>query len=328
MPFRYFELGVEAEVAVTASWTGYGFDTGRASELAPVIGYRGSLVLRLASDPRIKPHVLVGAGGASVVTGSPYLHDTSDPQICYGIGATVELGHDLQLRVDGRQGWIPTETGEGATYELLVGVGTTYGRPPPPVEEPVEALPPALIAKTLPTGPADDGDLDDPTDVPTPPTTPPTTPPPPDPNADSDHDGLPDNKDRCPHDAETVNGYEDDDGCPDSVPASITSALEAARAVRFEPKHVRLTDAGASALDPALGVLRTHPRLHLDIVAHAGADDASGDLAKKRADAVKWHFVEQGVPADQLVIVVGAPQSEANVSPIELALHVASAPHE
>jgi outer membrane protein OmpA-like peptidoglycan-associated protein len=321
MPMRHFELGVEAEVALTASWTGYGFATGRASDFAPVIGYRGSLVLRFSDNAQIKPHVLAGVGGATVITGSPYLHDTSDPQLYYGIGATIDLGHDLQLRVDARQGWLPTETGEGATYELLVGIGTTYGRPPPPpVEAPLEPLPSTLADKPLPTG--DDRDLDPPT-PPTPPPTPPT-----DPNADSDHDGVPDSKDACPHDAETVNGYEDDDGCPDSVPAAITTALDAARAARFEPKHVRLTDAAATAFDPALEVLRTHPRLHVDIIAHADADDAGSELATKRADAVKWHFIEQGVPADQLAIVVGAPQSGANAAPIELALHVPSAPQK
>ena len=313
VPLRHFELGVEAEAALTGSWTGYGFATGRESDFAPVLGYRGSLVLRFSDDAQIKPHVLVGAGGATVLTGSPYLHDTSDPQLYYGIGATIDLGHDLQLRVDARQGWLPTESGEGATYELLLGVGTTYGRPP--VERPLEPLPAVLINKPL-----DDGLEPEPE-----PTPPPTPTPPTDPNADSDHDGVPDAKDACPHDAETVNGFEDDDGCPDSVPAAITTALDAARAARFEPKHVRLTDAAAAAFEPALGVLRTHPKLHVDIIAHAEADDANGDLAQKRADAVKWHFVEQGVPADQLAIVVGAAQSGSNASPIELALHV---PHQ
>lgn len=32
---------------------------------------------------------------------------------------------------------------------------------------------------------------------------------------DRDRDGIPNKKDKCPDDAETKNGYEDDDGCPD-----------------------------------------------------------------------------------------------------------------
>ena len=35
---------------------------------------------------------------------------------------------------------------------------------------------------------------------------------------DIDKDGLPNSIDQCPTQAETVNGYEDSDGCPDIVP--------------------------------------------------------------------------------------------------------------
>ena len=35
---------------------------------------------------------------------------------------------------------------------------------------------------------------------------------------DSDFDGIPDSSDRCPTQAETVNGYRDTDGCPDEIP--------------------------------------------------------------------------------------------------------------
>lgn len=35
-------------------------------------------------------------------------------------------------------------------------------------------------------------------------------------DADSDHDGVPDREDQCPDKKETINGHEDEDGCPDS----------------------------------------------------------------------------------------------------------------
>ncbi|HEY3806284.1 MAG TPA: outer membrane beta-barrel protein [Kofleriaceae bacterium] len=316
VPLSHFELGVEAEVTMTASWTGYGFEGSRASDFAPVFGYRGNLVLRYADEPRIKPYVLVGAGGASVLTSSRYLADTSDPQLYYGIGATIALGGDFDLRVDARQGWLPTESGEGATYELLLGVATSFGRPPPPPPPVIEEqLPPALVAKALPTGDDAPEEATPATPMPIPTPTPTPTPTP-----DPDHDGITTN-DACPNDAETLNGFEDEDGCPDAVPAAIVNALDGARAVKFEPKRVRLTDAATTALAPALEVLRTHPRLHVDVIAHAAAGDHDADLAKKRADAVKWHFVEEGVPEDQLAIVVGRPAGTDD-PPIELTLHV------
>ena len=38
---------------------------------------------------------------------------------------------------------------------------------------------------------------------------------------DSDNDGIPDEKDKCPTSAETRNGYQDDDGCPDKSPTAV-----------------------------------------------------------------------------------------------------------
>ena len=38
--------------------------------------------------------------------------------------------------------------------------------------------------------------------------------------ADGDGDGIPDGNDRCPGEPETKNGFEDDDGCKDEVPAA------------------------------------------------------------------------------------------------------------
>ena len=40
----------------------------------------------------------------------------------------------------------------------------------------------------------------------------------PKPEEDSDRDGIPDSVDKCPREPETYNGFEDEDGCPDTVP--------------------------------------------------------------------------------------------------------------
>ena len=42
---------------------------------------------------------------------------------------------------------------------------------------------------------------------------------------DRDHDGVLDPDDRCPDQPETANGFEDDDGCPDELPAPATPAI-------------------------------------------------------------------------------------------------------
>ena len=35
---------------------------------------------------------------------------------------------------------------------------------------------------------------------------------------DDDHDGIPNYRDQCPAQAETLNGVQDDDGCPEKSP--------------------------------------------------------------------------------------------------------------
>ncbi len=49
------------------------------------------------------------------------------------------------------------------------------------------------------------------------------------PDPDPDHDGVVGDQDKCPNQPETVNGYQDDDGCPDEVP----EAVEAVEKVHF-----------------------------------------------------------------------------------------------
>src|SRR3970040_1144254 len=39
---------------------------------------------------------------------------------------------------------------------------------------------------------------------------------------DTDGDGIPDSSDSCPTDPETINGFQDTDGCPDVVPPTDT----------------------------------------------------------------------------------------------------------
>jgi outer membrane protein OmpA-like peptidoglycan-associated protein len=303
------------------------------SYFAPVLGYRGSVVLRL-DEGWLQPHVLAGGGGESVFSSSPFIRNETDPVIYYGIGTTFDVMPGWQLRIDGRQGFMPAKDGTTAiTYELLLGIGTRFGAHRAPVaEEHVE------VAVTEPVKPPPDPDSDgdgvpdsrdkcpnqpaqtaDGCPLPDPDTDgdgiPDSRDKCPDqpedfdhfqdedgcPDPDNDNDGIPDAKDACPNDAETKNGFDDDDGCPDTVPPDVLTQLAAAKSVKFE--RVRITEAGKAALDKVLPVLRAHPGLHVVITAHADKD-TNTDVAKKRAEIVKWYFVEQGVPADQLDIAV------------------------
>ena len=55
---------------------------------------------------------------------------------------------------------------------------------------------------------------------------------------DNDGDGLPDDKDKCPNDPETKNGYQDEDGCPDELPEEVAKFAGVIEGMRFGKVHV------------------------------------------------------------------------------------------
>ena len=98
----------------------------------------------------------------------------------------------------------PPPTPPPATVASKVPPPPAAPRPPPPPAPPKPAIKDADhdgVADELDLCPEDPGPGD-----------PDGCPP------DSDHDGIPDYRDKCPTQPETLNGYQDDDGCPDSAP--------------------------------------------------------------------------------------------------------------
>jgi outer membrane protein OmpA-like peptidoglycan-associated protein len=344
------ELGIEPELTFTGSWTGYGFDGPRVSTFAPVLGYRGSLLVRVQLGDGFSVHASGGAGGESVFASSMYLSSSTDLLLFYGVGATVALGGGWQLRLDARQGFMPAKDG-GTTeiYEAMFGVGLRFGEPAP--LPPVVVVPPPKQPLLPPPDPDRDGDgipdrldkcpdqaenkngVEDEDGCP-------ETDPDGDgifgsadkcpdqaedfdhfededgcPDPDNDKDGIPDAQDKCPNQPETKNGFDDEDGCPDEIPAIVSAAFEAASAVRFDAGRAKLSEAAKAALVKVLVQLHAHPTMHVVVTGHPDkADDKGEALAKKRADVVKWYLVDQGVPVDQLESTTGDVQK----APIEL----------
>jgi OmpA-OmpF porin, OOP family len=123
----------------------------------------------------------------------------------------------------------------------------------------------------------------------------PAPPPPPPAPADTDKDGVIDTLDKCPDTAAgvAVDAY----GCPRK--GSIT--LEG---VTFEHNSARLTPDSSAVLDNVAADLKKFPRLRIELQGHtdsSGPDQYNLALSQQRADAVRAHLLEQGVPATQLV---------------------------
>ncbi|HEY5949238.1 MAG TPA: outer membrane beta-barrel protein [Kofleriaceae bacterium] len=187
---RHLDFGGELELSFTPAWTGYGFESMRPSYFAPVLGYRANLLMRLGGS-WFQPHISGGVGGMTVASDSPLMKKEPDPVFVWGVGAQFAVGGSWQLRFDGRQ--VVSESMDGGTtsnYEAMVAIGVRFGAQaiqPQPIEhvEVVAVKPP---------------------------------PPPPEPDRDSDSDGIIDRLDKCPQQAEVINGIEDDDGCPEADP--------------------------------------------------------------------------------------------------------------
>jgi outer membrane protein OmpA-like peptidoglycan-associated protein len=123
--------------------------------------------------------------------------------------------------------------------------------------------------------------------------------------ADKDGDGISDDYDACPAEPETVNGFQDGDGCPDVKEAEM---VEMAGRVFFDSgRHVLTRQAQL-----VLGELA--PRLtQLDMTVGTlelvGRADARGDAAKnvklseRRANAVRDWLIKHGVAEDRILSV-------------------------
>ncbi len=130
-------------------------------------------------------------------------------------------------------------------------------------------------------------------------------------DGDRDHDGIPDSQDLCPDDPETVNGYLDDDGCPDTVPAAAIPAsgpidFHVRQSVYFDTASHELTPQSQAIVREAVRQIQADPRMML--VAEGNTDDVGSDAANKklsieRAESVKAELVSAGVSPRRIEVV-------------------------
>lgn len=192
-----FDLGGEGELSFTPAWTGYGFTDERASYFSPVFGYRANLIARFGSG-WMQPHIVGGGGGVTVASSSPFMKKETEPVYFWGVGATFAPAGNWLIRLDGRQVRMTAQddamgnAGTTNTYEMTLSVGKVFGRTPHlSTHEHVD-----IVVESKP----------------------PSQPPEPEPDRDTDNDGIPDQLDACPKEAEVVNGVDDGDGCPEQDP--------------------------------------------------------------------------------------------------------------
>ncbi|MBL0194553.1 MAG: OmpA family protein [Myxococcales bacterium] len=121
-------------------------------------------------------------------------------------------------------------------------------------------------------------------------------------DGDRDGDGVMDSADKCPDKAETKNGYEDDDGCPDEIPADVASFSGSIEGVVFKTGSPALDAKSFPVLEKAAEVFKKHPELRVEIGGHTdnvGNDKTNTTLSQKRAESVKAWFVGKGLAANR-----------------------------
>jgi hypothetical protein len=114
----------------------------------------------------------------------------------------------------------------------------------------------------------------------------------------------------CPADPEVYNGFDDDDGCPDELPRVIKQYTGVIQGITFEFAKARIRPASKKTLNQAAKILREYAAIRIRIEGHTddrGSRERNLALSQKRADAVKWYLVDQGIAADRIETVGHGP---------------------
>ena len=127
------------------------------------------------------------------------------------------------------------------------------------------------------------------------------------PNIDGDGDGVPDRDDKCPADAETYNGYQDGDGCPDLAPPPGTGAGEVGKIVEriaFAHDSAELKPQSLPMLDAIAIVIKNQPQQFPMVALEGHAADnerAPMKLSLARASTVRLALQARGVDPNRLL---------------------------
>lgn len=123
------------------------------------------------------------------------------------------------------------------------------------------------------------------------------------PDLDPDQDGVPLPSDQCPDEKETVNGYQDADGCPDVVPEKVKRFSGVIDGIEFGINKSDVQPKSYPLLDQAVAVLVEFEDVKLLISGHTdskGSRELNTKLSLARAESVKTYLVGKGIDGSRL----------------------------
>jgi len=122
---------------------------------------------------------------------------------------------------------------------------------------------------------------------------------------DTDHDGILDSDDKCPNEPETLNGFDDEDGCPDKSRVILDSnRIVILQTIRFRTDSNEILPESMPVLDAIAEAITHHPEFTLiEIAGHTddrGDDGTNLRRSQARAETVVKALVDRGVEKGRL----------------------------
>ena len=123
------------------------------------------------------------------------------------------------------------------------------------------------------------------------------------PDPDNDNDGVLDGDDRCPRDRETMNLYRDEDGCPDETPIKASMPLYG---VQFRSGSTDLLETAFPYLDAFAELMRDDINARIEIRGYTdsdGSDEYNLRISQQRAEAVRNYLILKGIAEHRMTAV-------------------------
>ncbi len=120
---------------------------------------------------------------------------------------------------------------------------------------------------------------------------------------DVDGDGLIAPDDKCPEQPETVNGFEDGDGCPDELPPEVAKFAGVIEGIYFDSGKATIRERSFPVLDDAAKVLNDYSTLRVRVTGHTdsrGKHDKNVKLSQDRAESVKAYLMAKGIDVSRI----------------------------
>ncbi len=127
-------------------------------------------------------------------------------------------------------------------------------------------------------------------------------------DGDKDDDDIPDSVDKCVDQAETLNGFQDEDGCPDTVPEALKQFSGTVAGINFKVGSAEILAVSFKVLDDAAAAFTNSAQVKVEIQGHTddtplgkGGKFADNEaLSQARAEAVRDYLVKKGIDASRL----------------------------